>query len=72
MSEPQTHQSPDTSQDRPGEGAEERRVTPEEIEEAMATYSGDGQNDDPAGNDAAATLLRESEGILNPDIHGPH
>jgi hypothetical protein len=61
-----TNPSPDpqTGQYAPGEGPAAEgsepaaEVSQEDIDRAMATYSGDGQNDDPAGNDAAAELLQ--------------
>ncbi|MFG1926738.1 hypothetical protein [Cryptosporangium sp. NPDC048952] len=43
--------------------SESTGVTDEERRRAMATYSGDGQNDDPTGGDALAEVIqaRESE-----------
>lgn len=36
-------------------------VTQEDIQAAMATYSGDGQNDDPTGGDALAEVLKDRD-----------
>ncbi|WP_073262368.1 hypothetical protein [Cryptosporangium aurantiacum] len=35
-----------------------RRVTPKDVRDAMATYSGDGQGDDATGGDALAEVQR--------------
>jgi hypothetical protein len=59
---------PDAGKYGPGEGSAAEgsepaaEVTPADIERAMATYSGDGQADDPTGNDALAEVWRDREG----------
>lgn len=53
-------------------GAEGLRVTPEELERAMATYSADGQVDDATGGDAAAEQLRATDPSVDPNHIGPN